>query len=172
MQRYEIISTYILHYSAKNPSRGKFIYITREFELDHEGNSSTSRCNFKFIIICKSRCIFQHYDGILSTRSWYIVNLFAVYHRAVDTLLSFFEYISFHFSSAIIAFRNSAGYGSKVPYFWPKTPMVLTPKYGTFGVETANCVICWFRLLHLLLTTDLSWAINNYRLFVIYIHCL
>ena len=98
MQRYEIISTYILHYSAKNPSRGKFIYITREFELDHEGNSSTSRCNFKFIIICKSRCIFQHYDGILSTRSWYIVNLFEIYHRAVDTLLSVLEYISLHFS--------------------------------------------------------------------------
>ena len=30
-------------------------------------------------------------------------------------------------------------------------------------------VFCWFRLSHLYLETDLSWLVNNYRLFIVYI---
>jgi hypothetical protein len=45
------ILTYNVKKSAtevvKIPSRGKFIYITREINFPHEGNSSTSRGNFK-----------------------------------------------------------------------------------------------------------------------------
>ncbi len=64
-----------------------------------------------------------------------------------------------------ITSQNPAVYAPKLPYFWPVSMALSLPKPQ--GNE--HNVICWFRLSLLYLETDLSWLVNNYRLFTVYI---